>query len=1192
MDDDEYAKLEEQRKDNDFIVGDEDGYKDYGGEIWENQDEFENENKKNTKLKNFFSAKRKDLTSTTKRQPQAKPVISNEKSSKVMNSLLKKLDNDDDDCSFQGHDEELEGQMQSKFNIYDQGEDIFDQCIPKTTEEIEAEKRQQQQYEEEKITFEEKPLDMPQSRFDSKSKHSKIFDDHEATKENNGNLMNSSNEDRNGSNDVEMEDVSYDYSKMKQHTSQHADMNFPLPTNTDGSVDLFYYDAHEEFNNQSEVYLFGKVYNPSKNKYFSTCITVRGIERILYVVPNEGVELSEVIDEIKNIFQTRFPDIKKWKMRPATKSYCFEMPVQKGQSQFLEIRYGCGSRTLPQNLTGKTFKHIFGKTTSVLETLLIQSKMKGPCWINIKNFKQNTTFKKSWCNYDLVVDSPKCIKVCEDGRSRDPPQLKVISIAMKSFKNQKKTKEIVAISLTLHEEVECEKQTPKYEKGYKRLTLIRKLNDIPWPYGFEDEIKNKKKKVYKYETEKALIEEFVSKLHKNDPDLIVAHGMGQGLFDTLMDRIDKNRVNMWSRIARFKRSNIPRPAKKEAFSFGNFWLVRQSTIGRLVWDTFLSAKELLKETNYDLCHLVNSQFKVKHLEFDPAMIPSIFTGKSENILNFIDHTERDSHFTMGLLFKLNIIPLTKQLTNIAGNLWYRSLQNARAERNEWFLLHEFTSRNFICPDKDFSKKAPMNTEEDKREDDDKPGRRKKAAYEGGLVLDPKPGLYDKIVMLLDFNSLYPSIIQEYDLWFTTVDRTTTHDFQGNEIWDAEIEKVDIPIPSAETKKAILPHLLRTLVEKRRQVKKDLKNEKDQGRREQLDIKQQALKVTANSMYGCLGFSSSRFFAKAIAALITRKGRDALKATVDVATMLGYNVIYGDTDSIMIATGSDDLKESLRIGEKIKSDVNKRYKCLEIETDGVFRSLLLLKKKKYAALVYEDLNDPNSYNKKEIKGLDMVRRDWWSLSKEIGKKVLNEILSAKNQDDIQINLRALFEGYSDKIKNKNIPIKEYIITKQLTRPTSEYKQSNSLPHVVVANRKKEKEGKSDTELVGAFIKYVIWEGDKSKSSAEKAYDPRDLLAAKGKLNIDIDWYLSQQIYPPIERLIEHIEGIDGKFICDCFGLDHKKHSNFTKIEPNSVEEENYQQKFLDVAKNKDNLERCKGKFTLQLNINIQLWLNTN
>ena len=48
---------------------------------------------------------------------------------------------------------------------------------------------------------------------------------------------------------------------------------------------------------------------------------------------------------------------------------------------------------------------------------------------------------------------------------------------------------------------------------------------------------------------------------------------------------------------------------------------------------------------------------------------------------------------------LQIIPLTKQLTTIAGNLWFRSLQNARAERNEWLLMHEFYGRKFLCPDK-------------------------------------------------------------------------------------------------------------------------------------------------------------------------------------------------------------------------------------------------------------------------------------------------------------------------------------------------------------------------------------------------------------------------------------------------------------------------------------------------------------
>ena len=103
---------------------------------------------------------------------------------------------------------------------------------------------------------------------------------------------------------------------------------------------------------------------------------------------------------------------------------------------------------------------------------------------------------------------------------------------------------------------------------------------------------------------------------------------------------------------------------------------------------------------------------------------------------------------------------------------------------------------------------------------------------------------------MDFNSLYPSIIQEFNICFTTVDRTPV---KGG---DGDLVLPNLPDPTVAA--GVLPTQIKKLVDSRRKVKDILKKEKlTDAQRAQLDIRQLALKLTANSMYGCLGFSFSR-----------------------------------------------------------------------------------------------------------------------------------------------------------------------------------------------------------------------------------------------------------------------------------------------------------------------------------------------
>uniref|UniRef100_A0A4W6CDE9 DNA polymerase n=1 Tax=Lates calcarifer TaxID=8187 RepID=A0A4W6CDE9_LATCA len=906
----------------------------------------------------------------------------------------------------------------------------------------------------------------------------------------------------------------------------------PLVEGADGEqVFRFYWlDAFEDpYSQPGVVYLFGKVWIESAKSHVSCCVTVKNIERTMYFLPREckvnpktgevsdtPVGMMDVYQEFSEVSE-KFK-IMKFKSKKVEKNYAFEIPDVPSQCEYLEVRYSAEFPALPSDLKGATFSHIFGTNTSSLEHFLLSRKIKGPCWLDIKT-PQLISQPVSWCKVEALALRSDLVTVVKD---LPPPPITVMSISLKTTQNSKTHhNEIVSLAALVHYQYHMDKAPPQppYQTHF---CVVSKPADCIFPYDFKEAVRKKNGKVEIAATERTLLGFFLAKMHKIDPDVLVGHDIFGFDLEVLLQRINMCKVPHWSKIGRLRRANMPKLGGRGAFA------EKSATCGRLVCDVEISAKELIRCKSYHLTELAGQVLKTERVTVPQEEIKNLYSD-SPHLLYLLELTWTDAKLILQIMCELNVLPLALQITNIAGNVMSRTLMGGRSERNEFLLLHAFHDKNYIVPDKPSFKKAQLEMAEGEEDVDAGKGKRKKkAAYAGGLVLDPKVGFYDKFVLLLDFNSLYPSIIQEFNICFTTVQREAHNAQKKNEDEPEEIPE----IPDSSLEMGILPKEIRKLVERRRQVKQLMKQQDiNPDLYLQYDIRQKALKLTANSMYGCLGFSYSRFYAKPLAALVTHKGREILMHTKDMVQKMNLEVIYGDTDSIMINTNSKSLEEVYKLGNKVCLTVCTN--CWKSTSTGVFKSLLLLKKKKYAALIVENHGDGQHSVKQELKGLDIVRRDWCDLAKECGNYVIGQILSDQSRDVIVENIQKHLVEVGEKVAGGAIPLNQYEIHKALTKDPQDYPDKKSLPHVHVALWINSQGGRR--VKAGDTISYIICKDGSTLAASQRAYALEQLQKQEG-LSLDTQYYLAQQIHPVVSRICDPIEGIDSVLIATWLGLD--------------------------------------------------------
>ncbi|MES2582297.1 MAG: DNA polymerase II [Pseudomonadota bacterium] len=261
------------------------------------------------------------------------------------------------------------------------------------------------------------------------------------------------------------------------------------------------------------------------------------------------------------------------------------------------------------------------------------------------------------------------------------------------------------------------------------------------------------------------------------------------------------------------------------------------------------------------------------------------------------------------------------------------------------------------------------------------------AYPGGYVMDSKPGFYDSVVVL-DYKSLYPSIIRTY-----CVDPVGHAEGQHASNPEGQIKG---PMGTLFSRnKHCLPEIVTTLSRGRDEAKK-VKNEP----------LSQALKLLMNSFAGVLGATECRFFNPELVSAVTLRGHEIVKRTQVLVEERGYEAIYGDTDSIFIWLGRKHTNaEAHAVAAELVRDINTWWtrtlreeqdldNFLEIEFDTHYAKFFMPtirgsevgSKKRYAGLS----TDPAGKEEMVFRGLEMARSDWTPLARQFQEGLLSRI----------------------------------------------------------------------------------------------------------------------------------------------------------------------------------------------------------
>lgn len=606
-------------------------------------------------------------------------------------------------------------------------------------------------------------------------------------------------------------------------------------------------------------------------------------------------------------------------------------------------------------------------------------------------------------------------------------------------------------------------------------------------------------------------------LEMSDPDILTGYNVQNFDIPYLLDRaetLSKKKKNssikgfrQWGRI----KSSMAkmRETMFQSAAHGRRANVETTIEGRVVFDMFPYMTRNHKLSSYTLNSVCSEFLGQQKEDVHHSIISDLQNGSDEDRHRLAVYCLKDALLPLRLMEKLSVLVNYVEMARVTGVPV--SFLIARGQQIKVFsmILRKCRKEKLLVPT--LQKSGNMGQD----------------GYEGATVLDPIKSYYEVPIATLDFASLYPSIMQAYNLCYSTlispkdVPKTDPKIFKKSENGNSFVHST--------VKKGILPTILGELLSARKRAKKDMKNAPTEFERQVQNGRQLALKISANSVYGFTGATVGQLPCVPIASSVTSYGRQLLERTKEfVETKYtianGYThdaqVVYGDTDSVMIKFGPDNVKETFPLALEAASECTKIFpKPIDLEFEKVYFPYLLMNKKRYAGLMWTQVD---KYDKMDTKGLETVRRDNCALVREVIQTSLNQILIGQ---DVPGAIAYVKSQIADLLQNK-MDISRLVITKSLNKGAEyalglggkkeDYKMKQA--HVELAARMKKRDPGSAPQM-GDRVPYVIIAGTKGAANFEKAEDP--IYVLENNLPIDCKWYLTNQLSKPLTRIFEPI-----------------------------------------------------------------------